>query len=43
MYLNKETLTWAQATSAEDVNKIIQRDSNGIIVEHDDSIVLTKT
>ena len=44
MYLDEDTLTWAQATGEgeEDENKIIHRDSNGVILEHGDSVVLIK-
>jgi protein PhnA len=44
MYLDEETLAWAQATGEgeEDENKIIHRDSNGVILELGDSVVLIK-
>lgn len=44
MYLDDDTLAWAQATGEgeEDENKIIHRDSNGVILEHGDSVVLIK-
>ena len=44
MYLDEETLEWAKATGEgeEDENKIIHRDSNGVILEHGDSVVLIK-
>lgn len=44
MYLDDETLAWAQATGEgeEDENKIIHRDCNGVILEHGDSVVLIK-
>ncbi|MFH7015210.1 PhnA domain-containing protein [Flavobacterium sp. FlaQc-47] len=44
MYLDEDTLEWAQATGEgeEDENKIIHRDSNGVILEHGDSVVLIK-
>ena len=44
MYLDEEVLTWAQATGEgeEDENKIIHRDSNGVILETGDSVVLIK-
>ena len=44
MYLDEDTLTWAQATGEgeDDENKIIHRDSNGVILEHGDSVVLIK-
>ncbi|KLT69900.1 PhnA domain-containing protein [Flavobacterium sp. ABG] len=44
MYLDEDTLAWAQATGEgeEDENKLIHRDSNGVILEHGDSVVLIK-
>ena len=44
MYLDEDTLAWAQATGEgeEDENKIIHRDSNGVILETGDSVVLIK-
>ncbi|MES2543542.1 MAG: PhnA domain-containing protein [Bacteroidota bacterium] len=44
MYLDEETLAWAQATGEgeADENKIVHRDSNGVILEHGDSVVLIK-
>jgi protein PhnA len=44
MYLDEDDLAWAQATGEgeEDENKIIHRDSNGVILEHGDSVVLIK-
>ncbi|MFE3870405.1 PhnA domain-containing protein [Flavobacterium sp. ZS1P70] len=44
MYLDEDTLVWAQATGEgeDDENKIIHRDSNGVILEHGDSVVLIK-
>lgn len=44
MYLEDEVLEWAKATGEgeEDENKIIHRDSNGVILEHGDSVVLIK-
>ncbi|MEO7976227.1 PhnA domain-containing protein [Flavobacterium sp.] len=44
LYLDEDTLAWAQATGEgeEDENKIIHRDSNGVILEHGDSVVLIK-
>ncbi len=44
MYLDDDTLAWAQATGEgeKDENKIIHRDSNGVILEHGDSVVLIK-
>ena len=44
MYLDEGTLAWAQATGEgeEDETKIIHRDSNGVILEIGDSVVLIK-
>ncbi|MDW8852604.1 PhnA domain-containing protein [Flavobacterium sp. MMLR14_040] len=44
MYLDEDTLAWAQATGEgeDDENKLIHRDSNGVILEHGDSVVLIK-
>ena len=44
MYLDEDTMAWAQATGEgeDDENKIIHRDSNGVILEHGDSVVLIK-
>ncbi|OCB74849.1 PhnA domain-containing protein [Flavobacterium crassostreae] len=44
MYFDQDTLAWAQATGEgeEDENKIIHRDSNGVILETGDSVVLIK-
>jgi len=44
MYLDDDTLAWAQATGEgeADENKIIHRDSNGVTLEHGDSVVLIK-
>ncbi|CAM3991822.1 alkylphosphonate utilization protein [Flavobacterium sinopsychrotolerans] len=44
MYLDEDTLAWAQATGEgeEDETKIIHRDSNGVILEIGDSVVLIK-
>jgi protein PhnA len=44
MYLDEDTLTWAKATGEgeEDENKVIHRDSNGVILETGDSVVLIK-
>jgi protein PhnA len=44
MYLDEDTLEWAQATGEgeEDENKIIHRDVNGVILAHGDSVVLIK-
>ena len=44
MYLDEDTLAWAQATGEgeDDENKIIHRDVNGVILAHGDSVVLIK-
>lgn len=44
MYLDEDTLAWAQATGEgeEDENKVIHRDVNGVILESGDSVVLIK-
>ena len=44
MYFDEDDLEWAKATGEgeDDENKIIHRDSNGVILEHGDSVVLIK-
>ena len=46
MYLDEDTLAWAQATGEgegeEEENKVIHRDSNGVILKIGDSVVLIK-
>ncbi|GIZ10463.1 alkylphosphonate utilization protein [Flavobacterium sp. UMI-01] len=44
LYLDEETLAWAKATGEgeDDENKIIHRDSNGVVLTHGDSVVLIK-
>lgn len=44
MYLDEDSLAWAQATGEgeEDENKVIHRDSNGVILATGDSVVLIK-
>ncbi|HEX8014166.1 MAG TPA: PhnA domain-containing protein [Flavobacterium sp.] len=44
MYLDEDTLAWAKATGEgeDDENKLVHRDSNGVILEHGDSVVLIK-
>ncbi len=44
MYFDDEVLEYAKATGEgeEDENKIIHRDSNGVILTHGDSVVLIK-
>ncbi|HJS00387.1 MAG TPA: PhnA domain-containing protein [Flavobacterium sp.] len=44
MYLDEDTLEWAKATGEgeDDENKIIHRDSNGVVLAHGDSVVLIK-
>ena len=44
MYFDEDDLEWAKATGEgeDDENKIIHRDSNGVMLEHGDSVVLIK-
>ena len=44
MYLDEDTLAWAQSTGEgeEDETKVIHRDSNGVTLEVGDSVVLIK-
>jgi protein PhnA len=44
MYLDDETMAFAKETGEhkDDSEKIIHRDSNGVILEHGDSVVLIK-
>ncbi len=44
MYLDEDTLAWAKATGEgeDDENKVIHRDSNGVILSTGDSVVLIK-
>ena len=44
MYLDEETLKWAEATGEgeDEVDKIIHRDVNGVILQAGDSVVLIK-
>ena len=44
MYLDEETLKWAQATGEgeEESEKIIHRDANGVILQAGDNVVLIK-
>lgn len=44
MYLDEETLEWAQATGEgeDDENKIVHRDVNGVVLSQGDSVVLIK-
>jgi protein PhnA len=44
MYLDEDALAWAQATGEgeDDENKVIHRDSNGVILSTGDSVVLIK-
>lgn len=44
MYMDEDTLEWAKATGEgdEDENKLIHRDSNGVILNTGDSVVLIK-
>lgn len=44
MYLDEDNLAWAQATAegSDDENKIIHRDSNGVVLLTGDSVILIK-
>ena len=44
LYLDEDTLTWAKATGegVDESDKIIHRDSNGVVLESGDSVVLIK-
>jgi len=44
MYLDDDTLEWAKATGEadDDENKLVHRDSNGVILNTGDSVVLIK-
>jgi len=44
MYFDEDTLAWAQATGEgeDDENKVVHRDSNGVILATGDSVVLIK-
>lgn len=44
LYLEEDTLTWAKATGegVSEEDKIIHLDSNGIVLQNGDSVVLTK-
>ena len=45
MYLDEDALEWAKATgegAEEDENKIVHKDSNGVILQDGDSVVLIK-
>lgn len=44
LYLDDETMLWAQATGEglDDEDKIIHRDSNGVVLEAGDTVVLIK-
>lgn len=42
MYLDDQTLQWAKATGEFDENKIIHKDSNGVVLNNGDSVVLIK-
>ena len=44
MYLEEETLKWAQATGEdeEEADKIIHRDVNGVVLQNGDNVVLVK-
>lgn len=44
MYMDEDTLEWAKATGEadDDENKLVHRDSNGVILNTGDSVVLIK-
>ncbi|KAF2508628.1 PhnA protein [Flavobacterium zhairuonense] len=44
MYLDEDTLEWAKVTGEgeDDENKLVHRDSNGVVLQHGDSVVLIK-
>ncbi len=45
MYMDEETLKWAKATGEgedEDENKLIHKDSNGVVLQSGDNVVLIK-
>jgi len=44
LYLNEETLAWAQATGEgiDDEDKVIHKDSNGVTLQTGDTVVLIK-
>ncbi|MFB9079975.1 PhnA domain-containing protein [Flavobacterium procerum] len=44
MYLDEDILEWAKATGEgeDDENKLVHRDSNGVVLQHGDSVVLIK-
>ncbi len=44
MYLEEDILEWAKATGEgeDDENKLVHRDSNGVVLQHGDSVVLIK-
>ena len=44
MYMDEDTLEWAKATGEgdDDENKLVHRDSNGVILQTGDSVVLIK-
>lgn len=44
MYLDEDDLAWAKATGEgdDDENKVVHRDSNGVILQTGDSVVLIK-
>ncbi len=44
MYFDEDTLAWAQATGEGEIdeNKVIHRDSNGVVLSTGDSVVLIK-
>jgi protein PhnA len=42
LYLDDETMEWAKATGEDDENKVIHKDSNGVVLQNGDSVVLIK-
>ncbi len=45
MYMDEETLEWAKATGEgkdEDENKVIHKDSNGVVLQSGDNVILIK-
>ncbi|MFT5750079.1 MAG: protein PhnA [Ancylomarina sp.] len=44
LYLDEETMAWAQATGEgeDDEDKVIHKDSNGVVLQSGDSVVLIK-
>jgi protein PhnA len=42
MYMEDDVLEWAKATGEGDDNKVIHKDSNGVVLQKGDSVVLIK-